>query len=82
MARNTYRSSGISHLFNMPFFCAEAGDGVPGLAVDVYGAYAQVQFYSDYWRPFLPEVYEGLQKIGVKGAYLKKRLRGTFMKGI
>jgi 23S rRNA G2069 N7-methylase RlmK/C1962 C5-methylase RlmI len=58
----------------------EAGDGVPGLAVDIYGSYAQVQLYSEHWKPMLGELYQTIGALGVKGAYLKKRLRGMLLR--
>jgi 23S rRNA (cytosine1962-C5)-methyltransferase len=53
----------------------EDGDGLPGLAVDVYGAYLVAQIYvSDEWPPERRErVLDALDALGFDGVYLKLR---------
>ena len=55
----------------------ETGDGLPGLAIEIYASYAQIQTYSLFWKPFLPFIAESIiNELGVKGVYLKQRIRG------
>lgn len=42
-------------------WCNGEGDGLPGLVVDLYGAYAGVQVYTKAWHPFLDAIVAGLQ---------------------
>lgn len=55
----------------------ETGDGLPGLAIDIYANFAQIQMYSLFWKPFLKFISESLIKdLGIKGIYVKHRIRG------
>ncbi len=49
----------------------EEGDGLPGLAVDVYDDWLVAQLYGD--RPWRARMIEALGRTGARGAYLKIR---------
>ena len=51
----------------------EAGDALPGLAVDVYGDYAVAQLYDDAARSAEPVVLDALAALGFDGVYVKRR---------
>jgi 23S rRNA (cytosine1962-C5)-methyltransferase len=51
----------------------EEGDGLPGLAVDLYGGHLVVQLYDDMPEPTLARVLDALMAKGFDGAYLKRR---------
>ena len=54
------------------------GDGLPGLAVDVYGAYLMVQFYAPIWEPHRQLLLAALQEVmAPAGIYGKGRPRDT-----
>ena len=55
----------------------ETGDGLPGLAVDVYARQALVHLYSGIWRSWMPRITNTLLQSGlVDGVYLTERKRG------
>ncbi len=49
----------------------EAGDALPGLAVDVYGDWLVAQFYGD--RPWRERALDALSNAGARGVYMKVR---------
>jgi 23S rRNA (cytosine1962-C5)-methyltransferase len=51
----------------------EAGDALPGLAVDVYGGHIVVQLYEPMPDAVLARVLDALMSRGFDGAYLKRR---------
>lgn len=51
----------------------EAGDGLPGLAVDVYGDWLVAQVYDAADERRLDEVLDALARLGFAGVYLKRR---------
>jgi 23S rRNA (cytosine1962-C5)-methyltransferase len=56
------------------------GDGVPGLTVDRYRDHLMIQLFTEAWRPHLPLVVQGLQKLlAPVGSYEKLRPQQTRM---
>lgn len=55
----------------------ESGDGLPGIAIDVYASYAQIHMYSLFWKPYLKDISSFLSnELKMKGVYIKHRIRG------
>jgi 23S rRNA G2069 N7-methylase RlmK/C1962 C5-methylase RlmI len=56
----------------------ETGDGIPGLAIDIYGRYAMIHVYSRYWKQHLPSIAQHLLRNEVRkvsGVYLASHIR-------
>lgn len=51
----------------------EGGDGMPGLAVDVYGAHLVAQFYSEGANTHRDAILDSLHALGFAGVYAKFR---------
>ncbi len=49
------------------------GDGMPGITVDVYGAWAVLSLYVDLPRPDLDRTLDALMAAGARGVYVKFR---------
>lgn len=58
----------------------DGNDGLPGLAVDVFGAFAFVHVYSQAWEPYLPSLYQRVKGYGIRGIYATHRQRGGMSK--
>ena len=54
----------------------ELGDQLPGVVIDAYGEFAVLAVSSDEARARAPEIAELLVEHGVRGVYLKVRVRG------
>ena len=55
----------------------ETGDGLPGLAIDIYAGFALLHLYSAHWHAWIPEITAFLLESGlVTGLYLTERKRG------
>lgn len=53
-------------------------DGLPGLTIDRYAAFAMIQYYTDGWEKYLPLVASSLLQFeGVAGVYAKSRPQET-----
>lgn len=52
-----------------------AGDGLPGITIDVYGKFAVLNVYDDALLPRCTEIAEHLLTMGFSGVYLKHRVR-------
>ncbi|KAL6048169.1 hypothetical protein QOT17_021204 [Balamuthia mandrillaris] len=57
----------------------ENGDDLTGLAIDVYGRYAEVQTYSVYWDKYLPFIRDKLMSPSLmpwlRGVIIRRRLK-------
>lgn len=75
LRRAAERRWGLAHRAGLTAFrlVNEAGDGLDGLAVDVYGAWLVAQVYSPAVEARLDEVLDALFDLGFSGVYLKRR---------
>ncbi|EGG14068.1 hypothetical protein DFA_11831 [Cavenderia fasciculata] len=54
----------------------ETGDGLPGLAVDVFGDYIQMTTHTEHWCNYLNYIGDYIMKeMGLKGAYWKAKFK-------
>jgi 23S rRNA (cytosine1962-C5)-methyltransferase len=77
LRRAAERRWGLAHREDVTAFrlVNEGGDGLPGLAVDVYDAWLVAHVYDDAVEARLEEVLDALSSLGFAGVYLKRRPR-------
>ncbi|HEY8428178.1 MAG TPA: class I SAM-dependent methyltransferase, partial [Sandaracinaceae bacterium] len=74
LARAVERRFGLAHRDDLSAFrLLDEGDGIAGLAVDVYDDWLVAHLYSDAIEARLDEVLDALTRLGPRGVYLKRR---------